>query len=125
MYLKIRAWDNDKKEMMEPVDLSISRKYWPEWFGNQDLPIMRSICHTDMHGEEVFEGDIIRFTYTENLRGAGKIEDYLIAYNECFFDFRAVALYENNTKRPLLNQATMSSYEVIGNIYENPELMEG
>lgn len=71
---------------------------------------------TDKNGVKIFEGDIIS---GEGSRG--KKDNFVIRWSVPCCGFTA-----GQGKRvwPNLNQATVSSYEVIGNIHENPELLE-
>ena len=66
---------------------------------------------TDKGGKRIFEGDII----------AGKIGKFVIRWSEPICGFAAG---EGLKMVPCMNQGTMQDYEVIGNIYDNPDLLE-
>lgn len=66
---------------------------------------------TDKNGMKIFEGDII----------AGKTGVFGIRWSKTICCFVAG---ENFSIRPYMNQGTMQDYEVIGNIHDNPELLE-
>lgn len=66
---------------------------------------------TDKNGTRIFEGDII----------AGKTGVFGIRWSKTICCFVAG---EGFSIRPYMNQGTMQDYEVIGNIYDNPELLE-
>ena len=76
----------------------------------------------DKNGKEIYEGDIIRWHnfYPEP-------EDYFVVK---WLDFRgAYSLFRQNhfmSHLPYadLHEMNKKNYEVIGNIYENPELLE-
>ena len=66
---------------------------------------------TDKNGTKIFEGDIIH----------GKLGNFAVRWSEYIGAFVAGI----STKiMPCLNRGTMKCYEVVGNIYDNPELLE-
>lgn len=73
----------------------------------------------DKNGKEIYEGDILR-SRTELL--------YLVKYNEYDAGFYAYDVFEGKIQNGInsLNRDIIKSYdlEVIGNIYENKELLE-
>lgn len=85
-----------------------------EWIVNNDLHIMQSTGLHDRNGKEIFEGDIVKMardvysepTYYEIVRHRGGV--YRLESNQ-----HGCELWLRHT-----------NCEVIGNIYENPELLE-
>ena len=65
---------------------------------------------TDKNGTRIFEGDIVKV--------ADECIDYAIWANGCFCMARQMMFYE-------FTYQDSSRMEVIGNIYDNPELLEG
>lgn len=80
----------------------------------QGEPIMQYVGITDRNNKEIYEGDIVKMTW-ERLAKNGNIElcgsITIIKWNEEFAGFY-----------PFYLEATQ--YEIIGNIYENPELLK-
>lgn len=96
--IKFRAWDKLRLEMYEIGTLDCPWIY-------DDIKIMQFTGLYDLHGKEIYEGDIVRYELQEGVMRQGVIE-----YSKNGFWLR--------------NGYCPYNSEVIGNIYENPELME-
>ena len=125
MIPRYRAWNKATKEMHE-VDDIVSIDFEKSeicvktlFFGKfsyydlDDIVFMQSTGMTDKNDKEIFEGDVI-----ESTDGflAGVIEFRV------FLGMFVSKLVEYNNFECLCNVA--SSRKIIGNIYENPELLE-
>jgi uncharacterized phage protein (TIGR01671 family) len=69
----------------------------------------------DVHGKEIYEGDILKCKLYN-----GDYENYVIVWDEedaCFDAF-------NKDKSNFMVTSIWTASEIIGNIYENPELLE-
>ncbi|MDP0481903.1 YopX family protein [Bacillus subtilis] len=86
----------------------------------------------DKNGREIYEGDILKRTVTVVMYGSGKppkdIDEYLeVEYREDYAGFyigeRPLFAYVDNT-RDVDTGCRCTKAEVIGNIYEDPELIE-
>ena len=133
MIPKFRAWDKENKKMLVVND--ICNLFWENTFFEcyelvpdpkgkreyelinhridfEDCVFMQSTGLVDKNGQEIFEGDIVH-AYSEDARLIGTIEYFDNAY--CI-----------KTKNGVYNSLWINAeyYEVIGNIYENPELLE-
>lgn len=78
---------------------------------------------TDKNGKKIFEGDIVkevsmRFRTME-------IEKSIFAVEWCDFDlsYRLIRRFDNGEQTTILTNC--GDYEVIGNIHDNPELLQG
>ena len=96
--IKFRAW-NGKMVQLEKIDLKLTH--------SQGIPMMYT-GRKDKNGVEIFEGDIVE---------CGDFKSDVFFFAGCFslngVDVATIPL-------GLLSRR----YEVIGNIYENPELLE-
>jgi uncharacterized phage protein (TIGR01671 family) len=131
--IKFRAWDKVAKKFLFP---------WPEGFyilgettcfdliGHQlkerspekstlemlnDVEIMQYTGLKDRNGKEIYEGDVCK--------------DICINGNEyaplfVIFDEGAFSLKYSESYIPCLCDIDLDHIEIVGNIYENPELME-
>ena len=116
--IKFRAWDRKKKEMTYKPrvdDLKIDGTAWLDVnealkFEERDYVLMQYTGLKDKNGKEIYEGDFVLVNgkkYRVDWIGAG---------------FWFVDVFENTPDvEPHRNQ----EIEVIGNIYEHPELLEG
>lgn len=74
----------------------------------------------DINGKEIYEGDIVKIPNDETLYGYNAGEKYQVYF--AYGGFRLKPKYDKNAKGFWLEDD--NELEVIGNIYENPELLE-
>lgn len=109
--IKFRAWDKEKKIMLYPKFGDISNLSWHGHDGKSETNRYIFQQYTglkDRNGEEIYEGDIL------TPGGSIKLAVKWLT-NDAMFGFQKSAF--------LLGRMS-ELYEVIGNIYENPELLE-
>jgi uncharacterized phage protein (TIGR01671 family) len=91
------------------------------------LILLQFVGLHDKNGKEIYEGDILtarRARYGRGRRGPGNLAGYAEMTLECVFDVeRAGFMFKNNTMGWSAAFGLEESYEVIGNIYENPKLL--
>ena len=123
---KIRAWTEEGKAMYYDVypfkDDTLLLSYDGIAFDEvpaSDFILMQSTGLLDKNGNKIFDGDIVKYkdgcyTYTEE-----------VAYNKNFagFGVRDANADVILTFWLLAENVDLSSLEVVGNIYENPELL--
>lgn len=81
-----------------------------------DLKIMQYTGLKDKNGKEIYEGDILLY-----LKKSKRIVSYKNgAFIRYYGNYNIYLLYDS-----LIENGCLVDYEVIGNIYENPELLEG
>ena len=127
MIPKFRAWHHELKRMMsikniyfennEIEELDLNDAVMNDWptVGPKEIELMQSTGLKDKNGKEVFVGDIIKCTrgclhevYIEKEYGGKYIGGMPAVY----------------LKGLLEGYAWTGSEEILGNIYENPELLE-
>lgn len=118
MIPKFRAWDKKDKAirdvtqiiyMYKSVVLNVERTFYERTFC--EIELMQSTGLKDKNGVEIYEGDIIKNSYDEIY--TVKWFDASFYLEEKYnggFDYHELHLEDNK--------------KVIGNIYENPELLE-
>ncbi|MCG1584836.1 YopX family protein [Staphylococcus epidermidis] len=128
MIPKFRVWDKDEKIMIDWIDLDMSKDGGEDDFivfeptgpvkSAITKPIlMQSTGLKDKNGIEIYEGDIVQHSEKPN---------------PCFsYPFKVIQArtgewrLDNFRCGTVLAFSNQDELEVLGNIYENPELLEG
>ena len=133
--IKYRAWDTEKEVMAEVLSINLSDgevrmedeecRVW-----SAPAPyvcrLMQYIGLKDKNGTEIFEGDIVKRTYLFN-GGLGETHTGEVVYDKEYARYvisRPQKHIEPKTEDLRNTLSDKSTYEVIGNIYENRELLE-
>lgn len=130
MIPKFRAWLKKKQEMDNEVDQI-------NWFNGEldfigdgitymvkadDLVLMQSTGLFDKNGQEIFEGDIVSDGFDiGDIKSHKTLGFYMVdkkGVERWFSDGATIEGFEEYVK------TAFKIIEVIGNIYENPELLE-
>lgn len=92
---------------------------------------------TDKNDKKIFEGDIVAFTFHSDLAEHAWLEErpeitenYVILFHDGSFWMKRIVVHDSLTaqlwgKRLVLESLFKHRVEVIGNIYDNPELLKG
>ena len=126
MIPKLRSWDKQDERMsygvVEYFDDSINYRFDHFCTGaDEDVEFMQSTGLKDKNGVEIYEGDVINYrnSFRNPMTGSGSLSinrDFKIIFENGEFKAKGFDIRLKNI---------LSYSEVIGNIYENPELLEG
>ena len=125
MIPKYRAWDKTDKEMYLVDEINFNRGEFESigdgitfLRGADEVVLMQSTGLKDKNGKEIFEGDVVTNGWKRQVVtfGTQEVEE----------DFGSIRIYRgfNLYLGGGYPNAIMSEFEVVGNIYENPELLE-
>ena len=117
--IKFRAWDKNLRVMANYMSVgkygdfykttSFNDLYCDD--GRPDLEVMQYTGLKDSNNIEIYEGDILLDISTSTLTE-------VFFYEGCF-------CLKSPDYYPCLNECQLSNCDVVGNIYENPELIDG
>ena len=124
--IKFRAWDKDSNAMIVNSTRKISFK--GDVDGGEDLILMQYTGLKDINGKEIYEGDIIGIK-TKNK--PAYISEVLFKEGEfCYFDLDYTNKHKKNYPLNAISSEEGVDHDgshickVVGNIYENPKLLE-
>ncbi len=138
--IKFRAWDKKSKKWLEPIYEAYNNKVYDPLinFGgrllirtmdgfeainnqDQDIELMQYTGLKDKNGKGIYEGDIIK----EHSSWDTSLNPAEVKFGDCGVngeEYHVYGFYLNNNDKEILANPTCSM-EVIGNIYENPKLL--
>ena len=128
MIPKFRAWDKETKTMIEVSSINFEEHlilggYWE--FGQtesikfDEIELMQSTGLLDKNGKEIFEGDILGIETDEGILNVNIFWDV----KHALFMFESEIHNEKELLAELVEDNTYP-FEILGNIYENTELLE-
>ena len=122
---KFRAYDSGSlSRMYQPDEVMVGDgNIWiidedsvaGEWIVNNDIHLMQSTGLVDKEGTEVFEGDILHHQIQTEYT-------FIVKYDKEKGRWYGDGL--SRTYRIDITKEFLQYYKIIGNIYENPELLE-
>lgn len=130
MIPKFRAWDTTNKEMFKDAFaitesgqvVVVEQEFVtsiPDYVFVDHLVIMQSTGLYDKNGKEIFEGDILAIETDEGILNVNIFWDS----KHALFMFELKKYNEEELLAELVEDNTYP-FEIAGNIYENPELLE-
>lgn len=129
MIPKFRAWlpDPDVEKMLRVKALIFENDKtrcmcgyaYDFYLEDEDATIMQSTGLHDKNGKEIFEGDILGIETDEGVLNVNIFWDS----KHALFMFESKKYNEEELLAELVEDNTYP-FEIIGNIYENPELLE-
>ena len=129
---KFRVWDTENKEMLKVQELdfedtfyggrlSIRTDQYNDYFDIEDMILMQYTGLKDKNGKEIYEGDIIFDSFYERKAKVVFLEGaFWLDYIDDFKEYKTI----HKRYQLLANYDNKSVLEVIGNIYDNKNLLE-
>ena len=123
--IKFRIWDTENNEMLKVQELDFEPTFYGgriairpdqynDYFDTEDMILMQYTGLHDKNGKEIYEGDIVKIKYRDE--DIGKV-----IYEHNGFSIDVTNMNKNYGRVSFVN----NFMEVIGNIYDNPELLGG
>ncbi|SHI43642.1 YopX family protein [Parasporobacterium paucivorans] len=115
--IKFRAWEKNLKEIIPVYNINFETKMmncngYP-WRCLDEIELMQYTGLHDTNGKEIYEGDIVSIRFFDE-----QLETMTVVWSEEAYGFRFRC--EHNG----LYHVSNTRMHVIGNIYENPELIQ-
>ena len=127
---KFRAWLKKEKKMVEVLSINFQEKRIsvpangdirrPNFYDFDGVVLMQYTGLKDKNGTEIYESDILDDSYISCLSKGKVIKHFIATYKNAMF-FGELIGKTPYGDMPLYH---LIKTKVIGNIYENPELLE-
>lgn len=121
--IKFRVWDKRWNKMIYDVqdtfeeNYTLGIDYFGQYLKNEDsFEVMQYTGLKDCNGKEIYEGDILNVSHEYS----GSFQPIIIVFEDGCFKGQA---YHKMTK-PFILDTPITVLEVIGNIYENENLIK-
>jgi uncharacterized phage protein (TIGR01671 family) len=119
--IKFRAWEKNLKEIITVHNIDFEKKMINTdyaWRLFNEIELMQYTGLKDKNGKEIYEGDILKVE--------GSKRKYVVKWNDEEFAFTVNYQYANGVPGDwILSEfrAVLKTFEVIGNVFENKELL--
>lgn len=132
--IKFRAWEKNLKEIIPVHNINFENKIInteSAWRFFDEVELMQYTSLKDKNGKEIFEGNIVELVMPDTpyvIQGNGysdvDIEKGFKIIGAVTFLYSCWFIDEGEGKGGPLDFDENQQLEIIGNIYENPELLE-
>ncbi len=124
--IKFRIWDIENKEMLKVQELDFEPTFYGgriairpdqynDYFDTEDMILMQYTGLNDKNGKEIYEGDIV---------GDNKIK-WIVKWNKHRMGFSLYPTTKQLYDEMPINVENELGFKILGNIYDNPELLGG
>lgn len=118
---KFRAWDKETKTMNGMAEIYRNRNQEIELHPrDENIILMQSTGLKDKNGKEIFDGDVLEIEDEGEVLGNAKLT---WDNEQAVFMIEAISVDDIAPFHEIISDETYS-YRVVGNVYENPELLE-
>ena len=119
--LKFRAWDAKANKMI--LDISPRQIYLRVPYSER-MEIMQFSGLHDKHGNEIYEGDIIKSKYSNFDKETNYVYS-LVVFSNGSYKYKTKAYKDSlDNEWPSVFDYDLLDSEVVGNIYENNDLLK-
>ena len=115
---KFRAWDKHHNSMEYINDLYCFEENGLHDFNDDNYVFMQNTGLKDKNGKEIYDSDIVKVTW-----GSGKIVCYEVKYCESL-GYHYLRDTKNKEDDDIICIYDYSQMDVIGNVFDNPELLK-
>lgn len=114
--IKFRVWDNVESMFNFSLEDLVTNKI--EF--TSDCPVMQFTGLKDKNGKEIYEGDVINITGGEEHQGYRELTATgIVKYAGCTY-----CVVDKREVHYNMDLSPIDEIEIIGNIYENPEVLK-
>lgn len=123
--IKFRAWDKKNKRLYDPMELRDGALVgFRSICWDNPIILMQFTGLLDKQGKEIYEGDILLFDYGHYTLKKIVVEFFHGCFGICGYDTLNGERMGETWFRTLMDVLQKGKIEIIGNIWENKELLK-
>lgn len=131
----IRKYDSNPTLFIYSLDTEMDGRGWiGNYYGEEVDPetVGQWTGLVDKNGVKIFEGDVVRYKHTFEFRSSETLYEHINDEPECVYEYKGDVKYSDGKFMPIPYRYDCDDYfyshadfdfEVIGNIHDNPELV--